>query len=40
MKRAIVLIALLQIAVPVAAAQPPQKVKIEYVVTSGSILTF
>lgn len=37
MKRAIVLIALLQIAVPVAAAQPPQKVKIDYVVTSGSM---
>jgi len=37
MKRAIVLVALLQIAVPVTAAQPPQMVKIDYAVTSGSI---
>jgi hypothetical protein len=37
MKHATVLIALLQIAVPGAAAQPPQKVQIDYAVTSGSI---
>lgn len=37
MKTAIVLITLLQIAAPVAAAQPPQKVQIEYSVTSGSM---
>lgn len=37
MKNAIFLIALLQIAFPVAAAQPPQKVQIDYAVTSGSI---
>lgn len=37
MKNAILLIALLQIAFPVAAAQPPQKVQIDYAVTSGSI---
>ena len=37
MKQHIFLIVLLQIAVPVAAAQPPQKVQIDYAVTSGSI---
>jgi hypothetical protein len=37
MRNAFFLIALLQIAVPAAAAQPPQKVQIDYAVTSGSI---
>ena len=37
MKRTILLIALLQIAAPVAAAQPPHKVQIHFAVTSGSL---
>ena len=37
MKYAIVLIALVQIAFPISAAQPPQKVQIDFAVTSGSL---
>jgi hypothetical protein len=37
MKYVIFLIALLEIACPVAAAQPPQKVKIDFAVTSGTL---
>src|SRR6185503_9271585 len=37
MKYTIFLVVVLQIAFPVAAAQPPQKVRIDYAVTSGSM---